>query len=187
MRSVLAIVALMAAGSTLACTNEATNGEATNGEATNGGDLIASAVSAAPVSITENATIKDNEGNVLREGSNGFTCYPQAPTIGPMCNDAQWDALLPALTAKEPFDNSKFGVSYMLAGEGEAIGVSNSDPYASEPTADNDWIKEGPHMMLIVPDDAMLEGLSSDPNDPVYVMWKGTPYQHVMIRIAEEE
>ena len=88
--------------------------------------------------------------------------------------------------AKEPFNTTKFGVSYMLAGEGEAIGVSNSDPYATAPSDDNDWIKEGPHMMLIVPNDAMLEGLSTNPKDPVYVMWKGTPYQHVMVRITEE-
>lgn len=148
--------------------------------------LIAEAVSAAPPSVTDDATIKDNEGNVLREGSNGFICYPQAAAIGPMCNDAQWDALLAAMQAKAPFDNSKFGVSYMLAGEGTAIGVSNSDPYASAPSEDNDWIKEGPHMMLIVPNAAMLEGLSTNPRDAVYVMWKGTPYAHVMVRIAKE-
>lgn len=174
MRSVLAMAALVAAGSVIAEAKETTSRE----------DLIANAISAAPVSVTQNATIRDNEGNVLREGSNGFTCYPQSAAIGPMCNDAQWDALLAAFMAKEPVKPTKFGVSYMLAGDGDANGVSNSDPYAPEPTADNDWVKEGPHMMLIVPDPAMLEGLSTDPKNPVYVMWKGTPYQHVMVRIA---
>ncbi len=148
--------------------------------------LIANAVSAAPLSVTESATIKDNDGNVLREGSNGFTCYPQAAIIGPMCNDAHWDALLAAMFAKKPFSTDQFGVSYMLAGEGDAIGVSNTDPYATTPTEDNDWIKEGPHMMLIVPNSGMVEGLSTNPRDPVYVMWKGTPYEHVMIRISQE-
>jgi hypothetical protein len=148
--------------------------------------LIDSALSAAPASVTDAATIKDNDGNVLREGKSGFTCYPQAATAGPMCNDAHWDALLAAKEAKQPFSTGQFGVSYMLAGEGDAIGVSNSDPYASAPTSDNDWIKEGPHMMLIVPDPAMLEGLSTNSRDPVYVMWKNTPYEHVMIRIAQE-
>ncbi len=75
----------------------------------------------------------------------------------------------------------------MLAGEGDAIGVSNTDPYATEPTADNDWVKEGPHLMILMPDPATLEGLSTDPADPVYVMWKGTPYAHIMVRIAAEE
>ena len=58
----------------------------------------------------------------------------------------------------------------MLASEGDAIGVSNTDPYATEPTADNDWVKEGPHLMILMPDPAALEGLSTDPADPVYVM-----------------
>ncbi|MFQ5562899.1 MAG: hypothetical protein ACE5FO_04955 [Parvularculaceae bacterium] len=148
--------------------------------------LIHSAMSAGPASLTENATIKDNDGNVLREGANGWTCYPEAETIGPMCNDAQWDALIAAVQSRQPFEATGFGVSYMLAGEGDAIGTSNKDPYATEPTEDNDWVKEGPHMMLIVPDPAMLEKLSTDPRDPVYVMWKDTPYAHVMVRIAEK-
>jgi len=146
-----------------------------------------SALSAAPVSVTGNATIMDGDGNVLREGTNGFTCYPENPVMGPMCNDATWDALIGALMAQEPFEGASFGVSYMLAGEGDAPGTSNIDPYAKAPTEENDWIKDGPHMMLYVPDAAAIEGLSTDPADPVYVMWKGTPYQHVMVRIAEPE
>ena len=39
--------------------------------------------------------------------------------------------------------------------------------------------------MILVPDPAALEGLSTDPNDPVYVMWKGTPYAHIMVKISE--
>jgi hypothetical protein len=103
-----------------------------------------------------------------------------------MCNRPQWDELLDAMLNKKPIDVKEFSVSYMLAGEGEALGVSNTDPYATEPTDDNDWVKEGPHVMITVPDPAMLEGLSTDPKDPVYVMWKGTPYAHIMVKIAEE-
>jgi hypothetical protein len=40
--------------------------------------------------------------------------------------------------------------------------------------------------MILVPDSKILEGMSTDPKDPVYVMWKGTPYAHIMVRIAEE-
>ncbi len=103
-----------------------------------------------------------------------------------MCNRAQWDELLDAMLNKKPIDIKEFSVSYMLAGEGEALGVSNKDPYATEPTDENDWVKEGPHVMITVPDPAVLEGLSTDPKDPVYVMWKGTPYAHIMVKIAEE-
>ena len=150
-------------------------------------ELIADAESAAPEVITAGATIKTMEGEVLREGSNGWTCYPGSSVIGPMCNQPHWDALLAALMAKVPFESSEFSVSYMMAGEGEAIGVSNSDPFATEPTDDNDWVKEGPHLMITVPDAAALEGLSTDPNDPVYVMWKGTPYAHIMVKLGADE
>jgi hypothetical protein len=55
---------------------------------------IANAESAAPTAVTANATIKAADGTVLREGSNGYTCYPQQAIIGPMCNEAIWDRLI---------------------------------------------------------------------------------------------
>ena len=149
--------------------------------------LIAEAESAGPESVTKDATIKTSDGKVLRKGSNGWTCYPGTEAIGPMCNRWQWDAVLGALGKKEAIDVKEFSVSYMLAGEGDAIGVSNSDPFASDPASADDWVKEGPHLMILVPDPAALEGLSTNPKDSVYVMWKGTPYAHIMVKIAEEE
>lgn len=146
--------------------------------------MIASAESAAPAAVTADATIKAPDGTVLRDGSNGYTCYPQQETIGPMCNDATWDGLITALMNEQEFSPDKLSVSYMLAGEGTAIGVSNSDPYATDPNNSDDWVKEGPHLMVIVPNKAMLSGLSTDPNNPVYVMWKDTPYAHIMIKAA---
>ena len=41
--------------------------------------------------------------------------------------------------------------------------------------------------MILVPDQTVLEGLSTDPNDPVYVMWKDTPYAHIMVKVGEQE
>ncbi len=148
--------------------------------------MIASAESAGPASVTANATIKAADGTVLREGSNSYTCYPQQETIGPMCNEPIWDALISAMLNKEKFEPKRFSVSYMLAGEGTAIGVSNSDPYATDPKEADDWVKEGPHLMIIVPDRAMLKDLSRDPNDPVYVMWGDTPYAHIMVKATGE-
>jgi hypothetical protein len=150
-------------------------------------ELIAEAESAAPESVTRNATIKSSDGRVLRQGSNTWTCYPGSGAIGPMCNESQWDEALAAVMSKAPVDVKEFSLSYMMAGEGEAIGVSNIDPFATEPTDDNQWVKEGPHLMILVPDPAILEGLSTDPNDPVYVMWKGTPYAHIMVKVGEQE
>jgi hypothetical protein len=148
--------------------------------------LIASAESAGPPAVTSKATIKAADGTVLRKGSNGYTCYPQQAMMGPMCNEAIWDSLIHAMMNKQSFKADQFSVSYMLAGEGTALGVSNSDPYATEPDKSDDWVKEGPHLMIAVPDRAMLDGLSTDPSDPVYVMWKDTPYAHIMVRIAAE-
>jgi len=150
-------------------------------------ELIADAESAAPESVTKNATIKASDGRVLRQGSNSWTCYPGSGAIGPMCNQAQWDELIGAVMAQEPIDVQTFSLSYMMAGEGEALGVSNIDPFATEPTDDNQWVKEGPHLMILVPDQTALEGLSTDPNDPVYVMWKDTPYAHIMVKVGEQE
>ena len=149
--------------------------------------MIASAESAGPSSVTSDATIKAPDGSVLRKGSNSYTCYPQQKIIGPMCNEAVWDALIGAMLNKKSFEPDTFSVSYMLAGEGTALGVSNSDPYASDPDASDDWVKEGPHLMIVVPNRAMLEGLSTDPNDPVYVMWKDTPYAHIMVKVSGHE
>ncbi len=155
------------------------------GSAAENDELIAEALSAAPPSISEEATVKDGAGNVLRQGSNSWTCYPGSEAIGPMCNQAQWDALLGALMKKDEIEVKEFSISYMLAGEGDAIGVSNSDPFAADPAAAEDFVKEGPHLMILVPDAKALEGLSTDPKDPVYVMWKGTPYAHIMVKIAD--
>lgn len=148
--------------------------------------MIASAESAAPMVVTANATIKAPDGTLLRKGSNGYTCYPQQKTIGPMCNEATWDELISSMMNKTDFKSDKYSVSYMLAGEGTGTGVSNSDPYAREPGKSDDWVKEGPHLMIVVPDHADLEALSTNPNDPVYVMWKDTPYAHIMVKIAAE-
>ncbi|MBX7532681.1 hypothetical protein K3165_07085 [Qipengyuania sp. 1XM1-15A] len=143
-----------------------------------------SALSAGPDDVTGDATVLDADGNVLREGSNGWTCIAETPGMGPMCNDATWMEALGALQAGEAFPTGKFGVSYMLAGEGGAPGVSNLDPGATEPTDDNMWIKDGPHLMIILPDPALYEGMTNDTSAPVYVMWKDTPFAHLMVRIA---
>lgn len=148
---------------------------------------IESALSAGPPSITEKATLKTMEGEVLREGDNGWTCYPGSEGTGPMCNDQVWNALLQALMNQEDFQAERVSVSYMLAGDPPDGGTSNIDPFATEPTEDNQWVAEGPHLMIVVPDAAALEGMSTNPEDPVYVMWKDTPYAHIMVKVPAAE
>jgi len=75
------------------------------------------------------------------------------------------------------------GIGYMIAPGGAK--ASNSDPYAMKPTSDNQWAHHPPHMMIVVPDLKSLDGISTDPaNGGPYVMFKGTPYAHIMAPTA---
>ena len=185
-RLAASIAALTLATACSQTDNESALGE-TDAAQTDPTDPMQSALSAGPADVTDAATVLDAEGNVLREGTNGWTCIAETPGMGPMCNDAVWMQALGAMQAGEAFPTGKFGVSYMLAGEGGAPGVSNIDPSATEPTEDNMWIKDGPHMMIILPDPAAYEGMTNDTAQPVYVMWKDTPFAHLMVRISDEE
>jgi hypothetical protein len=146
-------------------------------------EKIALAMQAAPPSVSQEATVVDMDGTVLREGSNGWTCLPGDDVAYPMCNDAVWMNFVQAITAKEPFETDRIGISYMLAGDRN---VNNHDPFDSEPDEGEVWVQEGPHMMIIMPDQAMLEGITDDPDSGgPYVMWKDTPYAHIMLPTAE--
>lgn len=148
---------------------------------------IREALSAAPPEIAASAAVEDWKGNVLRGGYNDWTCYPTPPGRGdakcPMCLDATWRDFVKARVAKTDFKTDSVGIAYMLAGD---CPVSNTDPNAKAPTADNQWINaEGPHLMMILPDNSMLEGMSTDPySGRPYVMWKGTSYAHIMVPTA---
>lgn len=146
--------------------------------------LVELARTAAPAEVSAKATVM-YRGEVLEEGSNGWVCLPETmPDDGsPLCNDAVWMEMMQAVGGMAPYEAKQMGISYMLAGDGEQGGVSNSDPYHADPHSADDFIREGPHMMIIVPK-ALLEGLTSDPNaGGPYVMWKDTPYAHVMVPV----
>lgn len=149
--------------------------------------LIEDALSAAWPGMAEDAAVVDWEGNVLREGSNGYTCFPTPPVLegtAPMCMDGEWMRWADAWSNKKDFETDVLAISYMLAGDG---GASNIDPYAEGPTDDNEWIQEGAHLMIIAPA-ALLEAYPTDPNNGgPYVMWKGTPYAHLMVPIGSRD
>lgn len=143
---------------------------------------------AAPESISAEATIMDVDGTVLREGSNGWTCFPGVGLIPgdkhPMCNDAVWMKWMAAVGAGEAFETDVVGYSYML--QGDAL-VNNDDPTATDPNDGGPWVQEGPHLMLLIPNSISLEHANHDPfaGGP-YVMWGGTAMQHVMVPIGGE-
>ena len=150
-------------------------------------DAIEDALSAAWPGMAENATVVDWDGNVLKEGSNGCTCMPSPPTVGgPMCMESEWMNWAEAWQNKTDFTSEALGISYMLAGDGNG-GGSNIDPYAEGPTDDNEWIVEGAHLMILAPGD-LLDAFPTDPNNGgPYVMWKGTPYAHLMVPIGSRD
>lgn len=147
------------------------------------GAIIADAMRAAPASISGRATIMDHEGNVVREGTNGWVCLPDmadVPNDFPMCLDEPWLETIDAwMNQREP-QIDRTGIGYMLQGD---MPVSNVDPFATGPTPDNQWVQNsGPHIMMVFPDPRVLEGLPTDPdNGGPWVMWAGTPYAHLML------
>jgi hypothetical protein len=148
-------------------------------------DAVRSAMSAAPASISANATIMDWTFTVVRKGTNGWTCLPDRPdTPGtdPWCVTEPWMNFLRAYVNKTEPTYSEIGFAYMLMGD---TPVSNSDPFATEETGPEDWVTHmGPHLMMLVPTRASLESLPTDHrNGGPWVMWPNTPYAHIMIPI----
>lgn len=86
-----------------------------------------------------------------------------------------------AAGAGADFSTDRIGISYMLQGD---MNVSNSNPAATDPNNGDVWVQEGPHIMVVVPRE-MLKGMSDDPyNGGPYVMWKDTPYAHIMVPVV---
>ena len=193
----LRLLLLAAATVTLgACNKTPANGGTASAETKNTAseaskDPISSAEAAAPAALAKGATIMtaDTSGTmkVVRQGKNGWTCIPDDPhTPGPdpMCMDGNAAKWVEAMVGHKPPPDNMPGVMYMLEGGTDA---SNTDPYATSPTAQNDWVKTGPHIM-IVGSKAMLTGYPSGakPNTSApYVMWAGTPYAHLMVPVAK--
>jgi hypothetical protein len=153
--------------------------------------LIADAVSAAPPAIGRNATVisMDAKGamTTLRKGSNGWTCIPDDPgTPGddPMCVDKNGAAWMQAIMAHKPPPPTVVGFAYMLKGGSDA---SNVDPSVTRPPPGAKWVTTGPHVMILNAHVAAASGYPSGQAAPdtsrPYVMYGGTPYQHIMLPV----
>jgi hypothetical protein len=150
--------------------------------------LVTSAMSAAPDAVAKTATIidigKDGAVRTVRKGAGGFTCMadnPSTPGPDPMCMDANAVEWGMAWLKHQP-PPAKTGFMYMLSGGTDA---SNTDPYATAPTAGNHWVKTGPHVMVVGAPD-MLKNYPASPDPDTsqpYVMWAGTPYAHLMLPV----
>jgi hypothetical protein len=146
-------------------------------------DKIKRALSAAPPSVAKAAKVMDMDDQgkmtVLREGTNGFTCFPGHPgVVGDvaMCADAasmQW--ISDFIAHKPKPTNTQPGITYMLAG---GTDWSATDPFATSGTP----IKEPPHWMIFWPFDPKSTGLPTTAKQTgTWIMYAGTPWAHLMI------
>ncbi len=151
--------------------------------------LIKSAMSAAPELVAKDATIVTFDDKMqmvtLRKGTNEFTCMPDnpdTPSNDPECDDKAGFAFAMAWMAHKPPEMKTVGFGYMLQGGSDA---SNSDPFATKPK-DGKWLVTGPHVMLFNPG-ALAQNYPRRVENPdtsaPYVMWPGTPYEHIMIPV----
>ena len=148
-------------------------------------ELLAKLREAAPPHVLAGATVLNmdasGEMKVIQKGTNGWTCMD--PGGAPMCGDEGAMEWAKAWQAKGPAPQ-KLGFIYMLRGDN---GASNTDPYATGKTADNNWVQTGSHVMIVGGEaKVMLQGYphdaKADPTKP-YVMWPGTPYEHLMLPV----
>ena len=157
---------------------------------------------AAPEFIAGGATVYDGPGgNLLREGTNGWTCLPANPRgmsdpengwvdaheAMPACGDAEFFKWVTAYFAgTEPgVEMEKDGYAWMLHGD---MGEDNTTPlvFNKEDSKPGHWIESGPHLMRMPKDPASLDGMTTDFNSSEpYVMFSGTPYAHVMYPVGD--
>ena len=142
-------------------------------------DRIASAMSAGPPAVSQEATILDYPegwpGNwpdepaealvELRPGTNGWTCLPNditTPGNDPLCLNEVYLEVLKARFALVDSPSSGIGIGYMLQ-EGIPLGSP-------------------PHMMIFVPgSNDGLEAFGTEPGPLPWVMFPDTTHQHLMI------
>jgi len=152
-------------------------------------EQIKLAQSAAPASISKDATImiigEDGKMVEAKKGTNGFTCIPDVDgqeVPDPLCADQagmQWGNDLMSGAPKPT--NTVPGVAYMGKGgwhwekDGKII-MDKNEKGAKR-------LKEPPHWMILWAFDSKASGLPSNHHNKfgTYVMWNGTPYAHLMI------
>jgi len=152
-------------------------------------DKIKSALSAAPAGIAKNAAVMAPGAAAgaamaeLKKGTNGWTCMPDDPSTpanDPMCMDKVAMQWADAWMHKKPVTITSLGIGYMLQGGSTA---DNDDPFAKQPKAGKQWLMEPPHLMVFgVKIDPNVYSSTPDTTRP-WVMWKGTPYEHLMVPV----
>ena len=151
---------------------------------------------AAPEFIGRSATIIGISGDVLREGSNGWTCQSANPRPVPA---AGWSSAHEAMAACHDGEGMKWMAGYMTGEKPQMtrdtfmwmlhgdMGEDNTKPavFDEADATPGEWIESGPHLMLMPMDPASLAHFPTDFNTGApYVMFSGTDYAHLMIPVA---
>ena len=154
---------------------------------------------AAPSYIAKDATVLNEKMEMLREGTNGWTCLPVNPRgmsdpengwkdaheAMPLCGDAEVFKWISAYLSDEVPDMDYDGYAWMLHGD---MGEDNSTPkvMSKDDAKEGHWIESGPHLMRMPKNPSSLDGMTTDFNSGApYVMFSGTPYAHVMYPIQD--
>jgi len=154
---------------------------------------------AAPSYIAKDATVLNEKMEMLREGTNGWTCLPVNPRgmsnpengwndaheAMPLCGDAEVFKWISSYLSDEIPDMDYDGYAWMLHGD---MGEDNSTPktMSKDDAKEGYWIESGPHLMRMPKDPSSLDGMTTDFNSgSPYVMFSGTPYAHVMYPVQD--
>lgn len=150
---------------------------------------IQNALSAAPAGIAKGAAVMAPGATAgspmqeLKKGANGWTCLPDDPSTpanDPMCMDQNAMQWADAWMHKKPVTITSLGIGYMLQGGSTA---DNDDPFAKQPKAGKQWLMEPPHLMVFgTKIDPAVYSNAPNTTGP-WVMWKGTPYEHLMVPV----
>jgi hypothetical protein len=150
-------------------------------ESSTDADRIRSARTAAPESLSKDATIGTMEMRGLHVGTNQWTCYPDSPAPGldPMCVDHDGDEWVMSIMHHGTPEPDKLGVGYMLMGGADA---SLTDPFAATPKPGEKWIVTGPRVMILNIGHH-FDGYPTTAEDPTkpFVMYANTPYARLII------
>jgi hypothetical protein len=145
---------------------------------------LAQVKTAAPDQIVAKASIimmQDGKSRTLQTGTNGFTCRISEDGA-PLCADENGMAWMSAAASKsDPANN--IGFIYLFAGN---TGANNNDP--DRRAAHLYWVPTGPHLLIVGPNarEMMCHPINLDVPDPTqpYVMFPGTPYEHLVVPVT---
>jgi hypothetical protein len=145
---------------------------------------------AAPEQIVAKASIimmQDGKSRSLQTGTNGFTCQIREDGT-PLCADENGMAWMNAVASKSDPPN-KIGFIYMFYMFAGDTGTSNNDP--DRHAAHLHGVQTGPHLMIVGPTarEMLCHPMNVDAPDPTqpYVMFSGTPYEHLMLPVTAAE